>query len=67
MSRLTYCPTLDDAYFFLNQSKSLSGTPSIKPLQQRYIRACILHSWIALEEMLDSARVNDFETGAHGI
>ena len=60
MSRLTYCSTLDDAYFFLNQSKYLSGTPSIRPLQQRYIRACILHSWIALEEMLDHA-IQDLE------
>ena len=55
MSRLTYVTTLDDAYFFLNQSKGLPKIPSVKPLQQRLARACILHSWIALEEMLDYA------------
>jgi hypothetical protein len=46
---------LDDAYFFLNQAKGRPDVPSIRPLLQRYIRACILSSWIALEETLDYA------------
>jgi hypothetical protein len=48
-----YCTTLDDAYFFLNQSIGLPDIPSTVPLRQRYLRACILFSWIALEETLN--------------
>ena len=53
--RTTYCTTLDDANYFLNQSKGLSNIPSSVPLRERYLRACILFSWIALEEMLGYA------------
>ena len=50
-----YCTTLEDAYYFLSQVKH---SPSIKSVQvswQRQLRACILFSWIALEEVLDGA------------
>ena len=45
--------SLDDAFFFLNQSKGMSDIPSSRPLRQRYIRACILFSWLSLEEVLE--------------
>ena len=55
VSRVYYCSILDDAHFFLNQAQGLPDVPSSRPLRDRYIRACILFSWIALEEMLDYA------------
>ena|SRR5712691_101962 len=45
--------SLDDAPFFLNQSKGMSDIPSSRPLRQRYVRACILFSWLSLEEVLE--------------
>ncbi len=63
MSRITYCTTLDDAYFFLNQAKGLPDIPSVKPLRQRYLRSCIFFAWIALEEILDCAVTDLEETG----
>lgn len=54
MSFVWQFTTLDDAFFFLNQLKAMTpAIPSSRPLQQRYIRACILFSWLALEEALD--------------
>lgn len=50
---VTYCTTLDDAYYFLNRSKGLPDVPRSVPLKQRYLRATVIFSWIALEEMLD--------------
>ena len=49
------CDTLDDACFFLNQAKGLPNVPSARALEQRYIHACILFSWMALEDMTDFA------------
>jgi len=45
--------TLNDAFFFLNQSKGMSDIPASRPLRQRYIRAAILFSWLSLEEVLE--------------
>src|SRR3954470_14995480 len=53
--------TLEDGYFFLNQLKGLPGLPSSDLLRQRYVRACIIFSWLALEEVgkyVDSKRAH---------
>ncbi|MGH2639800.1 MAG: hypothetical protein ACRDF4_11080 [Rhabdochlamydiaceae bacterium] len=51
-----YCYTiLDDANFFINHAKTLPTVPSANPLRARYIRAGVLCSWIALEEVLEFA------------
>lgn len=55
MSLIYYCSLLDDAIFFVNQATGLPDVPSSQPLRDRYTRASILFSWIALEEMLDYA------------
>ncbi len=47
--------TLDDAHWFLNQAKGLPDIASAKSLRERYVRACVVLSWIALEESLDAA------------
>jgi hypothetical protein len=52
MTVYAYSIILNDAYFYLNQVISLPAIPSAEPLRQRYVRACILFSWIALEELL---------------
>jgi hypothetical protein len=64
MATVVRFTTLDDAFFFLNQSKSIAETPSSQPLRQRYIRACILFSWISLEESLDH-RVEELQKSQH--
>jgi hypothetical protein len=53
--RITYISTLDDAFYYLNQAKGRPEVPSLRPLIQRYLRSCILLSWIALEETLEYA------------
>jgi hypothetical protein len=58
MGEFYRCDTLDDAWFFLNQAKGLPNVPSARALQQRYIHACILFSWMALEDMTDYAIEN---------
>lgn len=58
MGWLLRCSTLDDAWFFLNQAKGLPNVPSARALQQRYIHACILFSWMALEDSTDYAIKN---------
>lgn len=55
MSVIYYCSLLDDAIFFVDQAKGLPDVPSTQALRDRYARASILFSWIALEEMLDCA------------
>ena len=47
--------TLDDAQWFLNQAKGLPEIASAKSRRERYVRACVVLSWIALEESLDIA------------
>jgi hypothetical protein len=41
---------LDDAFFFLNQAKSLSSTPTARAAKERYIRSSVMLSWQALED-----------------
>jgi hypothetical protein len=48
-------PTLDEAFYFLNQAKGLPHTASSQPLNERYLRVCILLSWVAAEEALSDA------------
>jgi len=48
----TYSVILNDAFYYLNQSKGLPDIPSSEPLRQRNLRACVLFSWIAVEEMV---------------
>lgn len=43
---------MDDAYFFLNQAKSLSDTPTARKAKARYVRSSIMFSWQALEDMI---------------
>ena len=47
--------TLDDAYAFLLEAKGLPAVGAAKPRVQRCVRACVLLSWIGLEEGLDYA------------
>jgi hypothetical protein len=47
--------TLDDGYAFLLEAKGVPGIATAKPRMQRCVRACILLSWIGLEEGLDDA------------
>jgi hypothetical protein len=58
MGEFLRCSTLDDAWFFLNQAKGLPNVPSARALQQRYIHACVLFSWMALEDSTDYAIKN---------
>jgi hypothetical protein len=53
MTAYTYSIVLNDAYFFLNQSEGLPNIPTAEPLRQRYLRTCVLFSWIAVEGMVD--------------
>jgi hypothetical protein len=55
MSVIYRFTTLDDAYAFLLEAKGLPEVASARPRMQRCVRACILLSWIALEEGLDEA------------
>jgi hypothetical protein len=48
-------PTLDEAFYFLNQAKGLPPTASSQLLKERYLRVCILLSWVAAEEGLSDA------------
>jgi hypothetical protein len=55
MSVLYRFTTLDDAYAFLLEAKGLPDVGTAKPRLQRCVRACILLSWVGLEEALDYA------------
>lgn len=48
----TYSVILNDAYYYLNLCKGLPDIPSSEPLLQRHLRASVLFSWIAVEEIL---------------
>lgn len=48
-----YIPLLDDADCFLNQARGLPEVASAKPNIDRFLRASILLSWVALEEALE--------------
>lgn len=47
--------TLDDAEAFLVEAKGLPAVPSANVRMRKCLRACILLSWVALEDGLDSA------------
>jgi hypothetical protein len=47
--------TLNDAFAFLLEIKGLPSIKSAEIRKQRGVRACILLSWIALEDCLDVA------------
>lgn len=53
--RITYISTLNDAFYYLNQAKGRPDVPSLRPLIQRYLRSCIILSWVAVEETLEYA------------
>jgi hypothetical protein len=41
---------LEDAFFFLNQAKSLSNSPTARAAKARFIRCSVMLSWQALED-----------------
>lgn len=47
--------TLNDAFAFLLEAKGLPDVASVQKRRQRTVRACILLSWIAVEDCLDVA------------
>ena len=53
MSMIYRFTTLDDAYAFLLEAKGLPDVGTAKLRIQRCVRACILLSWVALEEALN--------------
>jgi hypothetical protein len=46
---------LDDAHYFLMEAKGLPAIPSASVRLCRCLRACVLLSWVGLEDGLDSA------------
>ncbi len=55
MSLVYRFTTLDDASSFLLEAKSLPVVATTTRAVQRSVRACILLSWVALEESFDHA------------
>lgn len=55
MSRITYSLILNDACWFLNRATATVESRQNKQLTLRYVRATVLFSWVALEQMLDAA------------
>lgn len=55
MSTIYGFTTLNDAYAFLLEAKGLPAVASSTVRKQRCVRACILLSWISLEDGLDTA------------
>jgi len=55
MSLMYRFTPLDDVYAFLAQVRGLPTVPTAERRARRCVRACILLSWIALEESLDHA------------
>jgi len=51
---MQFC-ALDDAHDFLTEAKGLPNIPSASVRSRRCLRACILLSWVGLEDGLDSA------------
>jgi hypothetical protein len=49
---------LEDAFFFLNQAKSLSNTPTARAAKARYVRCSVMLSWQALEDAAKDALKN---------
>ncbi len=55
MSRIYHLAPLDDAYAFLLEARGLPTVATATRRAQRCVRACVLLSWVALEEGLDHA------------
>jgi hypothetical protein len=55
MSLIYRFTTLDDAYALLVEAKGLPVVATAARRRQLFARACILVSWVALEECLDHA------------
>lgn len=55
MARTIGVTTLDDAHGFRLEAKGLPTVPSAFARNQRSLRACILLSWVAVEDGLDIA------------
>jgi len=53
--QITYSLELNDACWFLNQAKGLPDIPRTQQLISRYLRATVVFSWVALEQMLGYA------------
>jgi hypothetical protein len=53
--RYAYSIALNDACWFLNQAKGLPDVPKTQQLISRYLRATVVFSWVALEQMLTAA------------
>src|SRR5258706_10608223 len=53
--KIAYSLTLNDACWFLNQAKGLPEIPKTQQLTSRYLRATVISSWVALEQMLIAA------------
>jgi len=64
LSAIYYIPLLEDADFFIHQARGLPSVTSTKPLRDRFVRACILFSWIALEEVVEHALEKEGLAGA---
>jgi hypothetical protein len=47
--------SLDDASFFLNQVKGLPQIRTAKRTREAFVRACVVLSWVAIEEGLHTA------------
>jgi hypothetical protein len=56
---ITYSLALNDAYWFLHQAKGLPDVPKSQQLVLRYLRATVVFSWVALEQMLGST-IDDY-------
>lgn len=54
MARTVRFTTLEDAFYFLNQVRGLPPVPSTLSLRGRFVRAGIILSWVALEEVVNS-------------
>jgi hypothetical protein len=56
---ITYSLPLNDAYWFLHQVEGLPKVPTSEQLTFRYLRATVVFSWVALEQMLNAA-IDDY-------
>jgi hypothetical protein len=56
---ITYSLPLNDASWFLHQAEGLPEVPKSEQLTLRYLRATVVFSWVALEQMLKTA-VDDY-------
>ena len=52
MTRFVRYLTFEDAFFFGNEAKTIPLLASTEATIQRYLRVCVLLSWVALEEVV---------------